>query len=468
MKNSISTDYTTIRSFIEQRSCLTWIADTDDNIIYANQSFLNYFRLNEKRVPGNINEIFQSEMADYFRRIHHLIRNGRGQQKAVMDTPGTESSDHLQLIHSFLLNGSVTPALVAAKAVIIQGTSKLAETVESQNLESTQVDRNTFEPRWEWNIISGEICRNRALTEITGHFQDPLLDMAWWFNRIPLSDRERVQHGIAAALESKLSSWNDEYPFQCLDGTIKFFRDKAFILYENNRPTRMFGTIEDVTEITQLRQQLQLEKQRHQREIAEAIVNAQERERMNIGNELHDNINQIITTVRLYLDMIQPASEQDQDLKSKTGELISMAYDEIRKLSRELVSPQLKGDSLIESIHELITDLEAASQFKITFLHDPAIWTSRSLKIALFRIVQEQLKNIVRYSEASEVLIELQATEKNILLAITDNGKGFDLKATRNGIGLSNIRERVRLYAGEISIDTAPGAGCRITVNIPV
>lgn len=230
----------------------------------------------------------------------------------------------------------------------------------------------------------------------------------------------------------------------------------------------MFGKIEDVTEVTQLRQQLQLEKQRHQREIAESIVTAQERERMNIGNELHDNINQIITTVRLYLDMIQPATDQDKELKSKTGELLSMAYDEIRKLSRELASPQLKGDSLIESIDELIADVEAASQFRITFLHDPAIWTSRSLKIALFRIVQEQLKNIIRYSEATEVLIELRATETNILLAITDNGKGFDMKATRNGIGLSNIRERVRLYAGDIQIDTAPGAGCRITVHIPV
>lgn len=468
MENPLSTDYAAIRSFMEQDTHPKWIADTDDNIIYANQSFLNYFRLNEKIVPRNINEIFQGEMAERFRKTHHLIRNSPELQQAEMKAPGADGLDHLLLIHSFLINGSGKPALVAAKAVIIQRTSKLADTVDSQNLESTQVDRNTFEPRWEWDILSGNITRNRALTEMIGPFGEPLLDMAWWFGRIPLTDREKVQQGIAAALENKLSSWTDEYPFQCLDGTIKFFRDKAFILYENNRPIRMFGIITDVTEITQLRLQLQLEKQRHQREIAEAIVNAQERERVNIGNELHDNINQIITTVRLYLDMIQPASGQDEDLKSKTGELISMAYDEIRKLSRELVSPQLKGDSLIESINELIADLEAASQFKITFLHDPAIWTSRSLKIALFRIVQEQLKNIVRYSEASEILIELQATEKNILLAITDNGKGFDLKATRNGIGLSNIRERVRLYAGEISIDTAPGAGCRISVNIPV
>lgn len=468
MENFLRADNAMIRSFMDQDTNPKWIADTDDNIIYANQSFLSYFRLDEKIVPKNVSDIFQSEMAERFRMAHRFARISKEPCNAQMVTQNAEGADQKLLIHSILINGSITPALVAAEAVIIQGTSKLADTVESQNLESTEVDRNTFEPRWEWNIISGEINRNKALLEMIGHFPEPVLDMAWWFSRIPLSDRDRVQHGIAAALENKLSVWNDDYPFQCLDGSVKFLRDKAFILYENNRATRMFGKIEDVTEVTQLRQQLQLEKQRHQREIAESIVTAQERERMNIGNELHDNINQIITTVRLYLDMIQPATDQDKELKSKTGELLSMAYDEIRKLSRELASPQLKGDSLIESIDELIADVEAASQFRITFLHDPAIWTSRSLKIALFRIVQEQLKNIIRYSEATEVLIELRATETNILLAITDNGKGFDMKATRNGIGLSNIRERVRLYAGDIQIDTAPGAGCRITVHIPV
>jgi signal transduction histidine kinase len=132
------------------------------------------------------------------------------------------------------------------------------------------------------------------------------------------------------------------------------------------------------------------------------------------------------------------------------------------------VSPQLRASSITVSIQELLNDIEASGQFNIKFLHDPIITVSKSLKITLYRIVQEQLKNIIQYSKATEITIELRSANNNLVLSVTDNGTGFDSNKVNQGIGLSNIYERVKLYDGIVDLDTAPGKGCRITINIPL
>ena len=88
-------------------------------------------------------------------------------------------------------------------------------------------------------------------------------------------------------------------------------------------------------------------------------------------------------------------------------------------------------------------------------------------KVTLFRIVQEQLKNIIKHSQASKVDIYLENKEGNTQLMIKDNGIGFDTKQTHSGIGLSNIYERTRFYNGTVDIQTSPGNGCTIVVTIP-
>ena len=92
---------------------------------------------------------------------------------------------------------------------------------------------------------------------------------------------------------------------------------------------------------------------------------------------------------------------------------------------------------------------------------------ARVKKVTLFRIVQEQLKNIIKHSQASKVDIYLENKEGNTQLMIKDNGIGFDTKQTHSGIGLSNIYERTRFYNGTVDIQTSPGNGCTIVVTIP-
>lgn len=223
-----------------------------------------------------------------------------------------------------------------------------------------------------------------------------------------------------------------------------------------------------VSELELLRKELQQEKAKHQKELAEAVLMAQEAERLRLGNELHDNVNQLLATASLYLDNLQTSKEEDSQLKVKTKEFIMMAYVEIQMLSRKLVSPTLRANSIAKSIEELVNDIRVSNQYNVLYDYDASIWVNKSLRLALYRIAQEQLKNVIQYSKAQTIRVELRMEGEDVVLIVADNGVGFDYHNAKFGIGLTNIYERVKQFGGTAEIDTAPGKGCRLMVKVPV
>ncbi|MEI2737934.1 MAG: ATP-binding protein [Chitinophagaceae bacterium] len=180
-------------------------------------------------------------------------------------------------------------------------------------------------------------------------------------------------------------------------------------------------------------------------------------------------MNQILSTTKLFVDMLTPESKEEKQIKQKSIEYLMMAIDEIRKLSKELVVPQLGQKGLVASIKTLIDDIHLSTEIKVKCIHDHENdLLSQGKKVTLFRIVQEQLKNIIKHSKASQVDIFLQCKESDVQLLIKDNGNGFDPRQTHQGIGLSNIYERTRFYNGSVDIQTAPGKGCTLCVTIPI
>jgi two-component system sensor histidine kinase UhpB len=134
-----------------------------------------------------------------------------------------------------------------------------------------------------------------------------------------------------------------------------------------------------------------------------------------------------------------------------------------------MVLPKLKEKTLADSISELVKDVKKTCPFKIKFQCHKQ-WTddiSEGKKIALYRIVQEQLKNTIQYSKASNVVIQLICNSNVIELVVQDDGVGFcPLKKTK-GIGLRNIYDRTTLYNGTVELQSSPGCGCKLKVTIP-
>ena len=206
-------------------------------------------------------------------------------------------------------------------------------------------------------------------------------------------------------------------------------------------------------------------------DITDSIVRAQQEERERIGHELHDNINQILTTANLYLRLPEEEYYRSEDIRGKISELTETAIEEIRLLSRGLVSPHFNEIGLVGHITRLVNDIRHAAPCQIQFTHDEDMdveLLEKDRKLALFRIVQEQVKNIIRHARAANIRIALHRHEDQVRLSIEDDGQGFDAARTPHGLGLSHIYERTRGCNGDVTLDTAPGRGCLLTVRMPI
>jgi signal transduction histidine kinase len=228
----------------------------------------------------------------------------------------------------------------------------------------------------------------------------------------------------------------------------------------------MQAQVNDVTEKIRLEKELRLQQKQKQLQITEAVLKAQEKERKGIGEELHDNINQILAGSRLYLDVALTQPEKRIELIHLGMKNISIAIEEIRKLSKALIVPAFIKTGLKQSVEDLVENILVAKKINITVDTEELDETnlSEGLKITLYRIIQEQLNNILKYAEASAVIIRINTEADTILLSINDNGKGFDTHLVRKGVGITNINSRAGLFNGKVEIDSSNGNGCLLKV----
>ena len=202
-----------------------------------------------------------------------------------------------------------------------------------------------------------------------------------------------------------------------------------------------------------------------------AIIAAQDHERDELSKELHDNVNQILTSSSLILDYAsEHPEEQREEFLAKGRKYIGMAIEEIRRISRNLNTSSIKGSGLRQHVEELICNLALGDHFTITFDYEDMLdqELSGDLKLALYRIIQEQTNNIVKYAGASHIMISIKKTGNGISMVTCDNGRGFDLKTRRKGIGLTNMQTRVEAFKGSFKINTAPGKGGYINIMLPL
>src|SRR5688500_13778423 len=186
-----------------------------------------------------------------------------------------------------------------------------------------------------------------------------------------------------------------------------------------------------------LQQQLNEERNRYKNELALEVFNAQEKERMKIGEELHDNINQLLGVVKLYIEHAQVNPSAQDEMLKKSSEYLKQVIDEIRGLSKSLVSPTLNDLGLIESIRELIDSILKIRNIQIDIHKDDFSEEVLSdiQKLMVYRITQEQLNNILKHSKAEHVDIAFSRHGSQVQLTIEDDGVGFDTKKVKSGLG---------------------------------
>ena len=185
---------------------------------------------------------------------------------------------------------------------------------------------------------------------------------------------------------------------------------------------------------------------------------------------MHDNINQILASARLYLEMAGKAGNDFKDEAINMSlETVNTAITEIRQLSKQLVSPQLQT-SLTTVLADLTNEIRAITPININLQTDQfnEQKINDEFKLNIYRIVQEQVNNIIKHAAASQIDIVLETVSDEMHLMILDDGIGFDKTAKPKGIGLRNIDSRVNYYNGIVNLCSSPGKGTKLDILIPL
>ncbi len=231
---------------------------------------------------------------------------------------------------------------------------------------------------------------------------------------------------------------------------------------------------QDITDLKRAEQELQHSRQQL-RELSVFLQSVREEERKRIARELHDELGQSLTALRIDLNWLEerlPEAESGVTGKLAAMErLLNRTVDSMRRISEDLRPGMLDDLGLAAAIEHHVEQFTERTGIpcELTMLQEDFDLNDQ-VATAVFRILQESLTNVARHAAASRVTVEVQEQDDEMRLTVQDDGSGLPDKKERrhNSFGLIGMHERVKMLGGRLTIDSAPGQGTRIEAVIPV
>lgn len=206
--------------------------------------------------------------------------------------------------------------------------------------------------------------------------------------------------------------------------------------------------------------------------LSASVINSQEIERAAISRELHDELGQVLTALRLDAAWLEKRlAPKDPDYATRANamcELIDHSIDEVRGIAFKLRPGMLDDLGLVDALDLYSADFERRSGITIVFKHKDVPSVNGTIATAAYRITQEALTNVARHSRANYVEINLKSQQESLQLRISDNGCGFQVNSMvkSGGLGLTGMRERALLVGGDLLVDSEPGNGTIISFQV--
>jgi PAS domain S-box-containing protein len=292
---------------------------------------------------------------------------------------------------------------------------------------------------------------------------------AGWFGRIHPDDQAMVRRHFDQLFEAGAGKFDVEYRLRHRDGRWLWVRDRAVATYEGHGTTYVYGLYSNITDRKQAEEIRAL--------LLNQVITVQEEERRRIARELHDETAQSLASLLLGLSALQEvrttkaARTQARDLH----QVATRALAEVRRLAWGL-RPSVLDDLGLATAVERYTEDFARTRGTAVDLETAGLEgrMPAPVETALYRIMQEALSNVARHAEAQRVRVQLQRRDATVRLMVEDDGRGFDLAhppappTAARGLGVHSMRERAAVHKGVLTIDSAPGRGTRVTVEIPL
>lgn len=340
--------------------------------------------------------------------------------------------------------------------------------------------RATNDALWDWNLITNEIWWSDGFSKQFGYPLEELEPtITSWTSRLHPDDKERVETGIYKIIRGGAKVWWDEYRFHRKDGSYAYVTDRGFVIHDaDGQPVRMVGGMTDITQRKEAEMQLKLSR-RQLRALSARVESSREEERTRISREIHDELGQMLTGLKMDLRWIEKKLQGNgqatlQPVAEKITAAIGLTDDTIvtvQRIASELRPGTLDNLGLATALkHEAQQWQQRTGVRCLLHLPEQQLELSHDAATAIFRIFQETLTNIARHAQATEANIELRPDEDQVLLEVRDNGQGISAEAVRDprSLGLLGMKERASLLGGEITFTPGAERGTVVTLRLPI
>ena len=315
---------------------------------------------------------------------------------------------------------------------------------------------------YEWDVTTGVVVRSEEHVKVLG-LKEPLRALQQQFvDQIHPDDRTKFLAAIAG-LTPENPTGEVTYRTLASHGTLVWLKSNGRGFFDTEgRLLRVIGMVADINDLKRAEDALS--------EMTRKLIESQEQERARIGRELHDDINQRLAMLSLQLERLP---ETPSAIQSRTQELrkeLRQISDDVQALSHDLHSSKMDYLGFVAGIKSWCKEFGERQKLEIDFESKVSSSLPRELGVNLFRVLQEGLQNVVKHSGARRVDVRLLEVSGEIHLDIRDSGRGFNVDGALRGkgLGLTSMRERVRLVNGTIAFDSKPMGGTTIHIRVPL
>ncbi len=456
-------------AFTDNSPALMSLKDREGRYRFVNARFLQHYALRREQVIGRRDvELFPRNQAAAL-SAHDAQVIARG-EPLEYEEPARIGGERVHMVTKF-------PAFDGVGMIAADVTARrLAErALQEQRALLTEAQKVAGLGSWEWDPESGRVAWSEELYRIYGEAAESFTpSFESYLERVHPEDRQHSGAMMARALMDGRRFTMQERIVRP-GGEVRYLRSHGEVVRNaRGKPVKVLGACLDVTEQrhseTALRQAAQ-----DLHGLTRRLVQAEEAERRRIAAELHDRVGQSLSALNINLDIILRAEDlappQRQRLEESVA-LVDTTLQSIENVMAELRPPLLDEYGLAAALGWHAQEFSRRTGIRIT-LDDEAAESARTLRLegalALFRIGQEALNNVLKHARATAVRVEIALAGDDVVLSVQDDGQGFDAeRAPRGRLGMTTMRERAEAAGGQLNVETAPGRGTRVVARVPV
>jgi len=460
-----------LQAFTDNSPAIMCFKDRDSRYRFANAGFLERYALREEQVIGRSD-------AEIFPRRQALAR-------AAHDLEVLTRGETVQFEERWRDGGGAQRVSLVVKFPVADGVGMIASDITDRRLAEqalgeqrallAEAQKVAGVGSWEWDPESGRVAWSDELYRIYGVARESFQpSFENYLERVHPEDRQNSGAMMARALMDGRGFSMQERIVRP-GGEVRYLRSQGEVARnERGKPIKVFGACIDVTEQRHSERALRQAAQ-DLHGLTRRLVQAEEAERRRIAGELHDRVGQQLSALNINLDLISrdaslaPATRKR--LEDSIG-LVDGTLQSIESVMAELRPPLLDEYGLGAALGWHAEEFSRRTGIEVS-VEDAAHEAARELRVeaalALFRIAQEALNNVLKHARARNVNIEISRVENQVMLAVRDDGQGFDASRARRGRwGMTTMRERAEAAGGSLKVETAPGQGTRVVATLPL